>query len=333
MIPSPPSPTLVDVGPIHIGWYGIGYVIALGVLLWVTQKEVERRGIERTHVWNAFFVVFIFALIGGRLYHVIDQWAFYSNNILQAFLPISAAGVGFAGLGLYGGVAGAALGIIIYARRKHLPLRIGLDAVIPGTLFAQGIARWGNYFNQELYGPPTNLPWGIAIDCAHRVAQYACPPGSAPTDILPPGFHPLFFYESSLDILGGLIALWISRRYLHRLQPGDLAAFWGIWYGLARAGLEFLREGWNWTLGPLGGIPTAQVVGVTLALIGVVWIAYNHRPGTQPYPYPDPILPPPPPPDPFADEDEEAFEADEEDEEPFDEDEMDSDDKPPGTAG
>jgi phosphatidylglycerol:prolipoprotein diacylglycerol transferase len=305
LIPSPPSPTLFSLGPFQVGWYGIGYVIALGVLVWVTQREVERRGIERAHVWNAFFVVFVLALVGGRLYHVIDQWQFYSQNILQAFLPISERGIGFAGLGLYGGIAGAAAGILIYTRWKKLSLRLALDAIIPGTLFAQGIARWGNYFNQELYGPPTDAPWGIAIDCAYRVAQYPCDLFPAATT----GFHPLFFYESSLDILGGFIALWVSRRFLHRIQPGDIAAFWGIWYGSVRTVLETFRDGWNWTLGPIG-IPTAQVVGVALVLIGVVWIAYNHRPGTRPYDYPDPVLPPPPPKDPFADDEE--FDAEDE---------------------
>jgi phosphatidylglycerol:prolipoprotein diacylglycerol transferase len=300
LIPSPPSPTLFDLGPINNGWYGLGYIIGLGGQRWVTQREVARRGIEPSHVWNAFLIVFIAALVGGRLYHVIDQWAFYQNNLIQALIPISDRGIGFAGLGLYGGIAGAMIGIFIYTRWKHIPLRLGLDAIIPGTLFAQGIARWGNYFNQELYGPPTDAPWGIAIDCVNRVAQYPCDLFPAATT----GFHPLFFYESSLDILGGLIALYLSRRYLSRLYPGDLAAFWLIWYGLIRGALEFLREGWNWTLGPLGGIPTAQIIGVTIAVIGVIWIAYNHRPGHPVYVYADPILPPAPPPDPFADEDE-----------------------------
>jgi phosphatidylglycerol---prolipoprotein diacylglyceryl transferase len=279
LIPITPDPVLFHVGPISIGWYGIGYVAALGVLLWITQREAERRGISRAHVLNAFLLVGALALMGGRLYHVIDQWGAcglgepcYSQNLLRIVLPP------YAGLGLYGGIAGAALGIAIYARWKRLPLRLGLDAVIPGVLFAQGIARWGNFFNQELYGPPTTAPWGIAIECAHRVAQYPCSLYPFETT----GFHPLFFYESSLDIAGGLIALWLSRRFLARLQPGDVTAFWGIWYGTVRTVLETLREGWNWTL---GGIATAQVIGVTLAIIGAAWIAYNHRPGRRPYDY------------------------------------------------
>ena len=267
-----------------IGWYGLLYLVGLAVLLLVSQREAIRRGYAPGHVWNAFLVVALFALIGARLYHVIDQWAFYSQDLLRAVLPP------YSGLGLYGGIAGAILGILIYTRWKRLPLRMGLDVVIPGTLFAQGIARWGNFFNQELYGPPTDLPWGITIDCAHRVALYACPPGSLPTDVPLEGFHPLFFYESSLTIIGGLIALYISSRLLARLRPGDLAAFWGIWYGTVRFFLESFREGWNWTV---GGLPTAQIIGIVIVVIGIAWIVYNHRPGTRPYEYLPPYVPPP----------------------------------------
>jgi phosphatidylglycerol:prolipoprotein diacylglycerol transferase len=268
-----------------IGWYGVAYVIGLAVLLLVSQRQAERRGYSPNHVWNAFLIVALFALIGGRLYHVIDQWGpIYSHDPLKAILPP------YAGLGLYGGVAGAILGILVYIRWQHLPFRLALDVVVPGTLFAQGIARWGNFFNQELYGPPTDLPWGITIDCAHRVSQYACPSGSLPTDVPLQGFHPLFFYESSLDIIGGLIALYLASRLLACLRPGDLAAFWLIWYGTVRGLIEFFREGWNWTV---GGLPTAQIIGIAIVIIGVAWLAYNHRPGTKPYQYLPPYVAPP----------------------------------------
>jgi len=303
LIPITPDPTLVQLGPLSIGWYGLGYVIALAVLLYVTQFEVERRGISRNHVWNALLIVGVLALIGGRLYHVIDEFELYKDNLLAIVLPP------YSGLGLYGGVLGAFIGIVIYTRWQKINLRLALDSVIAGTFFAQGIARWGNFFNQELYGPPTDLPWGIAIDCLHRIPQYPC--SSYPVDTT--GFHPLFLYESILNIAAGFIVLYLSRRHLHRLYPGDLAAFWGIWYGATRGMLEFFRSGWNWTV---GGIPTAQLVGIGLVIIGVVWIAYNHRPGSKPFDYPEPIVPAPPPPDPFADDDEladdDAFDDDDE---------------------
>jgi phosphatidylglycerol:prolipoprotein diacylglycerol transferase len=279
LIPFTPNPILLQLGPLSIGWYGIGYVLGLAALLVVTQWEVARRGYNPNHVWNALLLVGALALIGGRLYHVIDQWgALYSQDPLRAILPP------YAGLGLYGGVAGAALGLLIYTRWKKLPLPISLDVVIVGALFAQGIARWGNFFNQELYGPPTDLPWGIAIDCAHRVAEWPCTLFPEATT----GFQPLFLYESILDIAGGLVALYISRRFLARLQPGDLAAFWGIWYGATRTLLETFRAGWNWTV---GGIPTAQIIGIALILIGFIWLIYNHPRGRDPYPYLPPWTP------------------------------------------
>ena len=119
---------------------------------------------------------------------MIDQWdAIYSQDPLSAILPIRPGGaIGFSGLGVFGGIPGAAIGIILYTRWKQIPIGLGLDTVIPGTLFAQGIARWGNFFNQELYGPPTDAPWAIAIQCQHRVAaipvrhrsRYEPPPAS-----------------------------------------------------------------------------------------------------------------------------------------------------------
>ncbi len=274
-----PDPILFQIGPISIGWYGIGYVIGLAVLLFVTQTETARRGYNPAHVWNAVLLVGALALIGGRLYHVIDQWgALYAQDPIRAILPP------YAGLGLYGGVAGAILGLLIYTRWKKIPLPIGLDVVVAGALFAQGIARWGNFFNQELYGPPTDLPWAIAIDCAHRVAQWPCTLYPEATT----GFHPLFLYESILDITGGLLAVLISRRYLHRLHPGDLAAFWLIWYGATRSVLETFRAGWNWTV---GGVPTAQLIGMAIVLIGLIWLVYNHPRGKDPYPYLPPWTP------------------------------------------
>ena len=189
--------------------------------------------------------------MGGRLYHVIDQWgAIYSQDPIKAILPP------YAGLGLYGGVAGAMLGLLIYTRWKKFRCPLALDMVVAGALFAQGIARWGNFFNQELYGPPTDLPWGIAIDCApprRRMAVRALPRGD---DRLPPA---LLLRVDRSTSCGGLVALFISRRYLARLQPGDLAAFWLIWYGSTRSILETFRSGWNWTL---GGIATAQIIGI-----------------------------------------------------------------------
>lgn len=262
-----PDPIAFQIGPLAIGWYPIAYILAIATMLVVSQRELARRGIDPSHFANAMIVVGALALIGARLYHVVHEWDLYSADPLRIVLPP------YAGLGLYGGIAGAALGITLYARWKRIPIRLGLDAVIPGTLFAQGIARWGNFFNQELYGPPTDLPWAITIECQYRLGTpWPCTEFPFETT----GFHPLFFYEFALNVIGGLLALYLSRRYLARLVPGDVAAFWGIWYGLSRAGLEGLREGYNWQIGAL---PTATLIGLALAVVGLLWLAWNHRPG------------------------------------------------------
>ena len=268
-----PDPIAFRLGPLNIGWYGIGYVVGIAVMLFVTQRELDRRGIDRKHATNALILVAVCALIGARLYHVIDQWAYYSQNLSAIVLPP------YSGLGLYGGIAGAIVGIAIYARRHGIPLARALDACVPGTLFAQGIARWGNFFNQELYGPPTDAPWGIAIQCDKRVPEYSCGLLDAQGNQLYPeattGFHPMFFYESSLDILGGFIALWLSRRHFAQLRDGDLVSFWFIWYGSVRIAFETLRSGYNWA--PFLGIPAATLIGVAIIAVGVGSILWRHR--------------------------------------------------------
>ena len=115
-------------------------------------------------VGNGIIVVAVAALIGGRLYHVIDQWPLYANDPLKIVLPP------YSGLGVYGGIVTGTLAAWWYARRRGAPFSRWADIVAPALFVMQAIGRWGNYFNQELYGPPTTLPWGIPIDCAHRLA-------------------------------------------------------------------------------------------------------------------------------------------------------------------
>jgi phosphatidylglycerol:prolipoprotein diacylglycerol transferase len=266
-------PTGLDLGPVRLGFYGIGFVVAVAVMILVSRSEARRKGVDPALVTSAVIVVAIFALVGARLYHVVGEWQFYEGDPLRAILPP------YAGLGLYGGIIGAAIGIWVFLRGKGIPLSRALDIVVPGTLIAQGIARWGNFFNQELYGPPTDLPWGIAIDCAHRIAQVPCALYPAETT----GFHPLFLYESALTIFGGFVALLLSRRFGSHLRDGDLASFWMIWYGSVRVVLETFREGWNWTI---AGVPTAMLVGGVLIIVGAATIVWRHRESRRPSPPP-----------------------------------------------
>jgi len=141
--------------------------------------------------------------------------------------------------------------------------------VAPGLFLMQAIGRWGNFFNQELYGPPTDLPWGIAIDCAHRLPEFACESYPLATT----GFHPLFLYESISGLLGAATLLWLARRFGSRLRPGDLVLVFFIWYPTVRFLLETLRTD-NWRV---GGIPTAQLVSVLFVATSFLVLLYRHR--------------------------------------------------------
>ena len=201
----PPS-ILVTIGPFPIHFYGLAYAVGLAATYWVMSHEARRRGYGTDLLANGLIVVAIAAIIGGRAYHVIDQFAYYKDHLAQAFLPVDAAGnfIGFGGLGVYGGIVTGTIAAFIYLRRKHQSFWLWADIVAPGLFAMQAVARWGNFFNQELYGPPTNLPWGIAIECSHRIAQYACPAGSDPNATLGEHFQPLFLYESLSGLLGVL---------------------------------------------------------------------------------------------------------------------------------
>jgi phosphatidylglycerol:prolipoprotein diacylglycerol transferase len=274
MFDIPPDPIAFQLGPFAIGWYGLCYAIGLAVAYMVLTRLARAAGEDPELVGNGIIIVSVAALIGGRLYHVIDQWAIYANAPITAILPITFADdgsvkfTGFAGLGVYGGIVTGTLAAWWYARRHKVSFARWADIVAPALFVMQAIGRWGNYFNQELYGPPTTQPWGIAIDCAHRLPAYAC-------DIYPETtrFHPLFLYESISGLLGAAFLVFLGYRLRSRLRPGDLLLVFFIWYGVTRFVLEFLRAD-NWTF---FGIPTAQLVSLAFIAVGVVGLFVRHR--------------------------------------------------------
>lgn len=263
MFDIPPDPIAIQLGPLAIGWYGLSYAIGLAVAYIVLVRLARRAGEDPDVVGNGIIVVAIAALLGGRLYHVIDQWHLYANDPLTIVLPP------YSGLGVYGGIVTGTLAGWWYARRRGVPFARWADIVAPALFVMQAIGRWGNYFNQELYGPPTTLPWGIAIDCAHRLEAYACPAVSETTR-----FQPLFLYESISGVAGALFLFWLGSRFRARLRPGDLLLVFFIWYGATRFLLENLRAD-NWTF---FGVPTAQIVSIVFIAIGVVGLIHRHRP-------------------------------------------------------
>ena len=257
-----PDSVLISVGPITVYWYGVMYAVGLLAVWLVLSWEVRRRGLDVGLLINGIIIVAIFALIGGRLYHVIDQWHLYADDPIKIILPP------YAGLGAFGGLILGTIAGVVYALYKRQNVLYWADAVTPGILIMQAFARWGNFFNQELYGPPTNLPWGIAIDCAHRVAAYPCE--QYPFDTT--RFQPLFLYESLSGLIGAVVLLWAARRFSSRLFTGDIALMVFAWYSTTRFLLEPLRTG-NWTF---EGVPTASIVSGVIAVGAVAILVVRH---------------------------------------------------------
>jgi phosphatidylglycerol:prolipoprotein diacylglycerol transferase len=262
-----PNAIAFQLGPLPVYWYGIGYAVGLAAAYQVLLRLARWAGEDPEVVGNGMIVVAIAALIGGRAYHVIDQWALYKDDLAKIVLPP------YTGLGVYGGIALGLVAVVIYARRLRQPVWRWADIIAPALFTMEAISRWGNFFNQELYGPPTNLPWGIPIECAHRIEAYACPPGSDPTATLGQHFQPLFLYESVSGVLGAAFLIWLGFRFRDRLRPGDLALTFFIWYGVVRFALETMRHD-NWTF---FGVPTAQIVSLLFVIPALSILLWRHR--------------------------------------------------------
>ncbi len=282
------DPIAFELGPLVFRWYGL--LIVGGALLaaWVASRYARWRGQNPDHVWDVFVWALLGGILGARLYHVLSSPAgaqtgpryyfverpFTTLNVFGTEIPFpSALALWEGGLGIYGGIAGGVLVIWLYTRRHRLHFPTWLDIGAVGIVTGQAIGRWGNYFNQELYGEPTTLPWGIGIDLDHRLAQYA----ELPADTR---FHPTFLYESLWNLLSLGLLLWLSRRFRERLYPGDIFSLYLSLYGLGRFLVEFQRpDAWR-----IAGLPTAQWIGLALILLGGVLIWLRHRrPNTVPF--------------------------------------------------
>jgi phosphatidylglycerol:prolipoprotein diacylglycerol transferase len=259
-----PDPVAFWLGPFPVQWYGICYLLGLAAAYLVMTREARRRGLDPGVVDRGIVVVTVAGLVGGRLYHVIDQWERYSDDLVAIVLPP------YAGLGVFGAIIAATLALVVVLRAWRQSFWRWADVVAPGAFVMQAVARWGNFFNQELYGPPTDLPWGVTIECGYRSAQWPCATHPEATT----GFQPLFLYESLSGVLGAVTLLWVARRWGSRMRPGDLFLGWVVWYSVVRSALETLRVD-NWTV---GGVPTAVVVSAVLTAGAVAAFAWRHRP-------------------------------------------------------
>jgi len=265
-------PTGFFVGPIYIRFYGI--ILMLGALAaaFLSEREARRRKLNSEIVWDALIWVLIAGIIGARLWHVFTPppSMIAAGFTTQYYLthPLDLINTRAGGLGIPGAVIGGALALYIFCRRRKMSFLLWADIAAPGVALAQAIGRWGNFFNQELYGKPTTLPWAVTIDPMNRTPGY----------INYSTFHPLFLYESVWNLLNMGLLLWLERRFAGKLKEGDLFLTYLIGYPIGRFFLEFLRL----DAPRFGTININQTFMLIVALVSGFILYWRHRKGTTP---------------------------------------------------
>src|SRR5688572_13428906 len=248
-----PGAIALHVGPLAIRWYGVLMATAMALGLWLAHRDARRRGLDSERLLKASELALLGGLIGARLYYVAFNLDYYSR------FPGKIFAIWEGGLAIHGGVLGGILVGGIYAWRRQLPLRQYLDVAAPSLALGQAIGRWGNFFNEEAFGRPTELPWKLYISPPHR------PPPFAQFDY----FHPTFLYESLWD-LGVFLALVLWLRPSLRKRPGALFFCYVGLYSIGRFAIEALRLDSFW-LGSFRVPQIASLVGLLVAAVGLLW--------------------------------------------------------------
>ena len=270
------NPVIFSLGPFEVRWYGVLIMTGVALGAGFGARLARKRGLNSDHVWNVLIVAVVLAILGARLYHVYSTpagcdasvpcgWPYYRTHFLEAFAIWKTGG--FQGLGIYGAIVGGSLGVTLYSLWKRLNPLILLDLAMVGLPFGQFIGRWGNFINQELYGPPTGSEWfGIKINPDH---PHQFPPDGR-YDLR---YHPTFLYESLWCFLVFVILYTAHSRLSHRLRDGDVFLGYIILYPLGRFFVEMFRPD-AWTL---GGLAAAQWIAIGCVVGGSVALFLRHR--------------------------------------------------------
>jgi len=255
-----------QIGPLTIRYYAL--IILTGALLgaWLSSVEAKRRGKDGNLVWDILPWLLVGGIIGARLWHVFTPSAsnaamglttkYYLTHPLQILM------IWNGGLGIPGAVIGGALALLIYCRATKQKFLEWADIIAPGLLIGQAVGRWSNFINQELYGSPSNLPWAITISPAYRL------PGFETVS----KYHPLFLYESLLNLVAAGILLLIGRKYKEKLYKGDIFLLYLVLYPTIRFGLEFLRLDPS----PVAGFNINQTIMGIVALVSAALLIVRH---------------------------------------------------------
>jgi prolipoprotein diacylglyceryl transferase len=230
IITSIPSPDVsyIEIGPLRIYFYALFILTGILLAMLLTESRLKSRGVEAGVALDVSFWAIPFGILGARFFHVIthpNDYFFEGADLLAPFR------IWEGGLAIYGALIFGALGAYIGSRRSGIKFTSYLDAVAPGILLAQALGRWGNYFNNELFGQPTNLPWGLEIPSSNPAY-----PAGLPEGVL---FHPTFLYESIWSLVGVALLLAADRRF--NLRWGRMMGLYLIYYSVGRIWVEAIR--------------------------------------------------------------------------------------------
>jgi len=251
-------------------WYGVIVMAGIVVGSLIVERELKRRGENGERIWDVLIWVLPIGILGARLWYVLN--ATLGGNNYYAENPIQILNIPQGGLHIFGGFLFGAAALLVYLRRNKLDPWLFLDSAGPAILIGQGIGRIANFINQELYGPPTTLPWGIQIQAEHRLPEYQ------DLNLFPvetTRFHPTFAYEMLWNFAAAGVLLWLSRRYKEDLKPGALFAGWLVLAGVGRVIIELFRP--DQPKIPGLGISYSSIVAALMAIAGAVMLMARYK--------------------------------------------------------
>jgi phosphatidylglycerol:prolipoprotein diacylglycerol transferase len=258
--------------PLVVRWYGV--IIVSGAILagWIAARRTERRGYDPEHIWNMLLIVMACGIAVARTYYVFFEWERFAGRPWLEIINPANGGIAIHGALICGVVSG-----VIYTLWHKLPVLEFFDIIMPTVLVGQAIGRWGNFMNQEAYGRPTSLPFGVTIDADRRLPPYNDMATYPPNTL----FHATFLYESIWNIAGFGLLLWLEKRLRDWRRPGDLGLLYAIYYGIGRLWIEGLRTDSLCTNGVGGScgdaLRAAQIVSLLLIAGGLIGLYINHR--------------------------------------------------------
>jgi phosphatidylglycerol:prolipoprotein diacylglycerol transferase len=247
-------PQTFQIGPFNIYFYGVIFALSVLAAYQVAVRLAPRRGLKPKIIEDIFLFTLPVAILGARLYHVFDLWSYYRHRPAEILM------LWHGGLGIYGGILAGVVFLLVYCRWRRFNLAAVLDILGPALALGQAIGRWGNLFNQEAFGPPTNLPWGISIQPQYQPLVWA---GNT-------RFHPLFLYESVFNLANFFLLYYLFKK---TKKEGLVAGFYFINYGLIRFFLEFLR----WDTWLIAGTKLAHPLSLTSIIFGLLLIFKHYH--------------------------------------------------------